>query len=32
MAGLRFGLPADETAWMRLETALCNARREMDVR
>jgi cobalamin biosynthetic protein CobC len=32
MAGLRFGLPADETAWVRLETALCNARREMDVR
>jgi cobalamin biosynthetic protein CobC len=31
VAGLRFGLPADETAWMRLETALCNARREMDI-
>jgi cobalamin biosynthetic protein CobC len=31
VAGLRFGLPADETAWMRLETALRNARHEMDV-
>ncbi len=31
VAGLRFGLPADETAWMRLETALCNARRELDI-